>query len=96
MSPNKDTDNNYKDSNLWIRNANYLRLKNIELGYTFMGKPVKALGVESIRLYVSGSNLITWSKVIDLDPEAPSRSGNVEINTYPLQKIYNIGINVNF
>lgn len=96
LSPNKDTDNNYKDSNLWIRNANYLRLKNIELGYTFMGKPVKALGVESIRLYVSGSNLITWSKVIDLDPEAPSRSGNVEINTYPLQKIYNIGINVNF
>ena len=96
LSPNKDTDNNYKDSNLWIRNANYLRLKNIELGYTFIGKPVKALGVESIRLYVSGSNLITWSKVIDLDPEAPSRSGNVEINTYPLQKIYNIGINVNF
>jgi len=96
LSPNKDTDNNYKDSNLWIRNANYLRLKNMELGYTFIGKHVKALGVESIRLYVSGSNLITWSKVIDLDPEAPSRAGNVEINTYPLQKIYNIGINVNF
>ena len=89
LSPNKDTDNNYKDSNLWIRNANYLRLKNMELGYTFIGKHV-------IRLYVSGSNLITWSKVIDLDPEAPSRAGNVEINTYPLQKIYNIGINVNF
>ncbi|MFC2711392.1 TonB-dependent receptor [Hoylesella oralis] len=96
LSPNKDTDNNYKDSDLWIRDASYLRLKNIEVGYTFGKKLVKPLGVESIRLYVSGTNLITWSDVIDLDPEAPSRSGNVEINTYPLQKIYNIGININF
>ncbi|WP_394332695.1 MULTISPECIES: TonB-dependent receptor [Prevotellaceae] len=96
LSPNKDTDNNYKDSNLWIRDASYLRLKNIEVGYTFGKELVKPLGVESIRLYVSGTNLITWSDVIDLDPEAPSRSGNVEINTYPLQKIYNIGLNINF
>ena len=96
LSPNKDTDNNYRDSNLWIRDASYLRLKNMEIGYTFRGKLVRPFGVESIRLYVSGTNLITWSDVIDLDPEAPSRAGNVEINTYPLQKIYNIGINVNF
>ena len=68
----------------------------MEIGYTFRGKLVRPFGVESIRLYVSGTNLITWSDVIDLDPEAPSRAGNVEINTYPLQRIYNIGINVNF
>lgn len=41
-------------------------------------------------------NLFTWTDVVDLDPEAPSRSGNVEINTYPLQKVYNIGLNINF
>lgn len=96
LSPSKDTDNNYRDSDFWIRDASYLRLKNVEIGYTFSRKMVKPLGVQSIRLFVSGSNLFTWSDVIDLDPEAPSRAGNVEINTYPLQKIYNVGLNINF
>lgn len=96
MSPSRDTDNNYQDSNFWIRNANYLRLKNIELGYTFNRKQLKALGLESLRLYISGTNLFTWTDVIDLDPEAPSKGGATEINTYPLQKIYNIGLNIQF
>ncbi len=96
MSPNKETDHNYKDSNYWIRDASYLRLKNVEIGYTFGKKVLKNLGIESIRTYISTSNLFTWTDVIDLDPEAPSRSGNVEINTYPLQKVYNLGININF
>ena len=96
MSPSRDTDNNYQDSNFWIRNADYLRLKNIEIGYTFRKSQLKALGLESLRLYVSGTNLFTWTDVIDLDPEAPSKGGATEINTYPLQKIYNVGINVQF
>ena len=96
MSPSRDTDNNYQDSNFWIRNADYLRLKNVEIGYTFRKSQLKALGLESLRLYVSGTNLFTWTDVIDLDPEAPSKGGATEINTYPLQKIYNVGINVQF
>ena len=96
MSPSRDTDNNYQDSNFWIRNADYLRLKNVEIGYTFRKGQLKALGLESLRLYVSGTNLFTWTDVIDLDPEAPSKGGATEINTYPLQKIYNVGINVQF
>ena len=96
LNPNRETDHNYRESDLWIRDASYLRLKNVEIGYTFGKKFVKGMGLESIRLYVSGSNLITWTDVIDLDPEAPSRNGNAEINTYPLQKVYNIGLNVNF
>ncbi|MFC2263695.1 MAG: TonB-dependent receptor [Prevotella conceptionensis] len=96
MSPSRDTDNNYQDSNFWIRNADYLRLKNVEIGYTFRKGQLKALGLESLRLYVSGTNLFTWTDVVDLDPEAPSKGGATEINTYPLQKIYNVGINVQF
>ena len=96
MSPSRDTDNNYQDSNFWIRNARYLRLKNVEIGYTLRKNQLKALGLESLRLYVSGTNLFTWTNVIDLDPEAPSKGGNTEINTYPLQKIYNIGLNIQF
>ena len=96
MNPSKNNDNNYQDSDFWIRDASYLRLKNVEIGYTFKGLKTKRLGIESIRLYFSGSNLFTWTDVIDLDPEAPSKSGSVEINTYPLQKVYNLGININF
>lgn len=96
MSPSRDTDNNYQDSNFWIRNADYLRLKNVEIGYTFRKGQLKVLGLESLRLYVSGTNLFTWTDVIDLDPEAPSKGGATEINTYPLQKIYNVGINIQF
>lgn len=96
MSPSRDTDNNYQDSNFWIRNADYLRLKNVEIGYTFRKGQLKVLGLESLRLYVSGTNLFTWTDVIDLDPEAPSKGGSTEINTYPLQKIYNVGINIQF
>lgn len=96
MSPSRDTDNNYQDSNFWIRNADYLRLKNVEIGYTFRKGQLKVLGLESLRLYVSGTNLFTWTDVINLDPEAPSKGGATEINTYPLQKIYNVGINIQF
>ena len=96
LNPNRETDHNYRESDLWIRDAKYLRLKNVEVGYTFKKAFVKSLGLESVRLYVSGSNLLTLTKVIDLDPEAPSKGGNVEINTYPLQRVYNLGINVNF
>ena len=48
MSPSRDTDNNYQDSNFWIRNADYLRLKNVEIGYTFRKGQLKALGLESL------------------------------------------------
>ncbi|MBF1565437.1 MAG: hypothetical protein HXO14_09050, partial [Prevotella salivae] len=64
--------------------------------YTFNKKQLKALGLESLRVFISGTNLFTWTDVIDLDPEAPSRGGATEINTYPLQKIYNMGINIQF
>lgn len=96
MNPSKNNDNNYQDSDFWIRDASYLRLKNIELGYTFRRNKTKKLGIQSVRLYFSGSNLFTWTEVIDLDPEAPSKNGSVEINTYPLQKVYNLGVNINF
>lgn len=96
LNPNRETDHNYRESALWIRDASYLRLKNAEIGYTFKGKSIRDMGVNNFRLYLNGSNLITWTDVIDLDPEAPSRSGNAEINTYPLQKVYNVGISINF
>lgn len=96
LSPNRDTDHNYRESDFWTRDASYLRLKNAEIGYTFRGRSIRNLGINHLRFYLNGSNLITWTGVIDLDPEAPSRSGNHNINTYPLQKVYNFGASINF
>lgn len=85
--------NNYKQSTFWQRDASYLRLKNIELGYTFPKRWTNRLGLSSLRLYVSGVNLWTWAKDLHLyDPELGSTDGQ----KYPLNRIYNFGLNVNF
>ncbi|MFQ9022551.1 MAG: hypothetical protein ACLR6J_17685 [Parabacteroides merdae] len=52
-----------------MRNANYLRLKNIELGYTFNFEGLKKAGISNLRLYTNGTNLITIDGVKDADPE---------------------------
>ena len=46
LNPNRETDHNYRESDLWIRDAKYLRLKNVEVGYTFKKAFVKSLGLE--------------------------------------------------
>jgi len=79
-------------SSWWMRNADYLRLKNAQLGYTIHSSNLKGIGVENIRLSLTGSNLITWSGLnkYGIDPEAP------EINNgyYPQQRTYEFGISI--
>ena len=96
LNPNSESDNNYRPSSLWIRDADYIRLKNLEIGYTFSKRITDKLHIEALRIFFSGTNLFTWTDVIDFDPEALSTTGNTEINTYPLQKVYNIGLNITF
>lgn len=96
LNPNSESDHNYRPSSLWIRDASYLRLKNIEIGYNFDRRVIEKLHVGGLRLFLNGSNLFTWSDVIDLDPEVLSTTGNTELNSYPLQKVYNIGLNITF
>lgn len=52
---------NYVQSTYWLENANYLRLKNMEIGYTFRNKGLQRIGISSVRLYLNGNNLLTWS-----------------------------------
>lgn len=87
---------NYQNSTLWIRDAKYLRLKNVEVGYTLTGNFLKKLGLDSARIYVSGTNLLTWSGLWPgEDPEIPSyNDGNYE--PYPIVKLVNMGLNINF
>lgn len=96
LSANASQEHNYQASSLWIRDASYLRLKNVEIGYTFSGKILKKIGLDSARIYVNGTNLVTWCDLFPgEDPEIPTyNDGNYE--PYPIVKTVNMGLNVNF
>jgi len=84
--------NNTQPSTWWQRDASYLRLKTAELGYTIPKKLTQRLHVNTLRLYASGFNLYTWSKFKFWDPELGSGNGG----SYPIQKNFYFGINMNF
>ncbi|MEP7257617.1 MAG: TonB-dependent receptor [Flavitalea sp.] len=82
-------------SNASVINANYMRLKNIQLGYTIPQSALERIKVSSIRIFVGGENLLTFTKMWSgLDPEATmSREYDAK---YPNVKTYTVGLNVNF
>ena len=82
--------NNRKESTMWLRNASFLRLKNVELGYNFSGKVLKGAGIKGLRLYIGGYNLFTISGLKELDPETNNTA------TYPLMRVFNTGVKVTF
>lgn len=88
---NNRNESTYNSFNL--HSADYLRLKNAELGYTFDRSICQRIGIQNLRLYVSGSNLLTWTSLFQgLDPESFSD----RINNFPQVKIINFGVNVTF
>lgn len=86
---------NYRRSTLNVKDASYLRLKNIEIGYTLKSKVFDRIGLRNTRFYVNGNNLITWTNLVKgIDPENPNLGANLE--PYPLVKTINFGVNINF
>lgn len=83
-----NSENNFRRSTFWTKNGNFLRLKNLEVGYTIPKNVISKAKIENIRLFISGTNLITFSKEGDYDPEFPSG--------YPLMKNYQFGFTVKF
>lgn len=84
--------NNTRASTWWYRDASYIRLKNIEIGYTFSPKLFKKASISGVRLYVQGENLHTWDKVKFWDPEVTNRSGA----RYPISSTWTFGLDVTF
>lgn len=83
------------NSSLWVRDASYIRLKNIQLGYTFTNRPLlKKMGLSNVNLYVSGYNVLTFDKLKFVDPETPTNGGNS--NQYPISKMFTMGLTLNF
>lgn len=76
-----------------MQNASYLRLKNIEVGYTFPKTWLEKAKIKGARIYLSGYNLLTFTKLKYCDPEFPS--SNYGYN-YPLNKTITVGLNLKF
>ena len=85
---------NNRDSQAWVIDAKYVRLKNVELGYTFQ-KPKAMPFFNYIRVYLSGQNLLTFSNFDGNDPEAPGSGLDFGVR-YPMTRVVNIGAQLNF
>ena len=86
-------DNEYwrsQGNTFWLLNMNYLRLKNLELGYTLPSSVNKAIGIEGLRFYVNGGNVLTLAKEKFIDPELQAGTD------YPLQRIVTGGLTLTF
>ena len=84
--------NNYKSSDLFLVDASYLRLKNIEIGYNVNLPLFDRAGVDNCRIYLNGYNLLTFSEFKLGDPESRTSSRP----SYPLTRVFNIGLKVGF
>jgi TonB-linked SusC/RagA family outer membrane protein len=83
---------NERTSSYWLIPGDYIRFKNVEIAYTFPKNITDKIRVDNLRVYLNGRNLVTWSKIKNLDPENPQQRGRF----YPQQKVYTFGVNLQF
>ncbi|MGL4993513.1 MAG: SusC/RagA family TonB-linked outer membrane protein [Bacteroidales bacterium] len=89
---------NWQTSDIYVKDGSYLRLKNIQLGYTLPRLLTKKLFIDQLRFYVAAENLLTLTKYEGFDPEISSggTSLGVDRGVYPQAKVYTFGVNLNF
>jgi hypothetical protein len=91
LTANANPNNTFRPSTWFMRNGAFLRLKSVELGYTLPKRIAKKAYMENCRIYASGLNLLTWSAFKMWDPELAGSGMN-----YPVQRVFNLALNVNF
>lgn len=80
-------------STFWLQNTSFVRLKNLQLGYTFPKNTLSSLGISNLRMFYSVENLLTFDSMpIKLDPEATSERAS----SYPLIQTHSFGVNITF
>lgn len=84
--------NNYKNSDLWLRDASYLRLKNVEIGYSLPKSVLKKMHISQLRVFASGYNLLTFDGLKVCDPETTSTGTPM----YPIVAVINMGLKLSF
>ncbi len=98
------TGHSFNTGTTGIHDMSYLRLKTLEVGYTLPAKWLKAVGIKDLRVYFNAYNLLTFSKMDDMDPERPGRTGGSNNNrdagilfyNYPVNRTYNVGATLKF
>ncbi len=88
---NGNNPNNYRTSTLYMKDASYVRLKVAEVGYNFPKPVAESLSIEGLRVFINGTDLLTFDKLKVIDPESNYGTGG-----YPRQSVLNIGAQVNF
>lgn len=82
--------NNYRNSTFWLRDGSYIRMKNVEIGYTIPKQFVNKIHLDRVRIYLMGTNLLTFSSFDLWDPELGSSNGQ----QYPLSKTVTLGLTI--
>jgi TonB-linked SusC/RagA family outer membrane protein len=101
LSANPLSTPSIQDSDYWLRSTDFLKLKNVELSYNFGKVAMKKIKLKGLRVYANANNVHTWmfgDLRDDIDPEQ-ANSGNGQVNQgwiYPLSRVYNFGLSVNF
>ena len=85
-------DNNYRNSDLWLRDASYIRLKNVEIGYSLPSSLIEKAHLRTLRIYATGYNLFTLDKLKVVDPESNPSS----TSAYPVVMVFNLGLKLGF
>ena len=101
-----DTNNNYRVSDLYIEDGSYVRLKNVQVGYSLPQSIRSRIGAEAFRIFISGENLLTFTNYTGVDPEIGALNGSngapsafdigIDRAVYPQAKTYRIGLSVTF
>jgi hypothetical protein len=90
-----DPNDNNRVSSFFVKDASFMRIKNLQLGYTLPDRILQTLGIKQFRIYLSGTNLYTLTKYKGYDPEIGSRSNlnfGIDSGTYPLPRTFMAGI----
>lgn len=90
--PRLGTSTDRSDNSYWLYNMNYLRMKNIMLGYNLPQKLLSKISMANLRIYASAENLFTVTQYPGLDPEKKNSSRDL----YPINRSFSIGLNVSF
>jgi TonB-linked SusC/RagA family outer membrane protein len=82
----------YGAADFYHTDASYLRLKNLEIGYTLPKQWLAGVGISALRIYIGGYNLLTFDKLESVDPE----TADTEVQNYPQMRVFNAGIKLTF
>ncbi|WP_226391067.1 SusC/RagA family TonB-linked outer membrane protein [Penaeicola halotolerans] len=93
--------NNRVDSDRWLEDGSFVRLKNLSIGYTLPKSVLQSMGVRQFRIYAMAQNLVTWTKYTGWDPELNSSPGaniarNYDFLTFPQARTITLGLNLGF